>query len=350
ASTDASKGKAGKAKKDAFAKEDIYYDAKANPRRHIKAFYLICQLLEEKGAKSMQCFPLRTSWIYSHMHVDAIVLRQQVIKNGPSDCPDPWGKVVDLTACPFKSRSEHSFAYSADTDGVAISLLFKTNKAKTRGHKKGAKGGGNAANSGDGGDGTVTSNSKSKTKKAKKPMSCTDPSKESPRIDGIPHEELLATSGNSVVMDPGRRDLHTYLHEESMPEKPRRFRYTTNQRAKETRMRKFAHICDKVKRAVKDNAVQKAENMLQKACRSTLDPAKFEEYIRIRAEVWPVLEHFYNKTTTTHADSTHQMHAKYVPTNLEWSKCKKRKMAPYADRTAQSHPLHRKLRLSAYWN
>ncbi|KAJ2585399.1 hypothetical protein EV177_009953, partial [Coemansia sp. RSA 1804] len=144
----------------------------------------------------MQCFPLRTSWIYSHMHVDAIVLRQQVIKNGPSDCPDPWGKVVDLTACPFKSRSEHSFAYSADTDGVAISLLFKTNKAKTRGHKKGAKGGGNAANSGDGGDGTVTSNSKSKTKKAKKPMSCTDPSKESPRIDGIPHEELLATSGN----------------------------------------------------------------------------------------------------------------------------------------------------------
>ncbi|KAJ2454654.1 hypothetical protein EV183_001402 [Coemansia sp. RSA 2336] len=45
-----------------------------------------------------------------------------------------------------------------------------------------------------------------------------------------------------------------------------------------------------------------------------VDPTNFELYVKAHAEVWPLLEHFYNETTTKH------------------------------------HPLHRKLRLSAYWN
>ncbi|KAJ2718243.1 hypothetical protein GGI07_005836, partial [Coemansia sp. Benny D115] len=108
---------AGNVKKGGFAKDDIYYDAKANPCHHLKAFYLICCLLEDNKAKLMQCFPLCTSWIYSHMHVDSTILWQQVIGKAPKDCADPWSELVDLTKHPFKSCGEHFFAKSADTDG-----------------------------------------------------------------------------------------------------------------------------------------------------------------------------------------------------------------------------------------
>ncbi|KAJ2454194.1 hypothetical protein EV183_001679 [Coemansia sp. RSA 2336] len=330
ASADAGKKvKAAKAKKDEFAKDDIYYDAKANPRRHLKAFYLICQLLEAYGTKSIQCFPLRTSWIYSHMHVDAMILRQQVI--GKANAKGRGRKK--------KTSNGSGDSGLADAGGSGDGSAADA----------GGSGDGGAAGSGDGGS-TAMSDSKSKARKAKKPTSCTDPLKECPRIDDVPHKELLATDGNCVVTDPGCKDLQTLLHESSTPENPRWYRYTRNQRNKETRMKRFANIREKAKGAVEDNRVREAEMMLQGVCRSTLDPAKFEEYIRVRAEVWPVLEHFYNETMTTYAKSTHQVHKKYVPANPSWSKRKARAMKPYADKTPQSHPLHRKLRLSAYWN
>ncbi|KAJ2778392.1 hypothetical protein GGI15_004188 [Coemansia interrupta] len=139
----------------AFAMDNIFYDAKANPRRHVKAFYLLCRILEKEGAKSMQCFPLRRSWVHAHMHIDTLILRQHILDKDQSKSKDEpkdeledeledepkdkskvkpkdelkvkWGQVLDMKRGPFKEPKrpkpgDRVFQGSVKTDGVAISI------------------------------------------------------------------------------------------------------------------------------------------------------------------------------------------------------------------------------------
>ncbi|KAI7905155.1 uncharacterized protein BX663DRAFT_414794, partial [Cokeromyces recurvatus] len=38
---------------------NIYYDCKANPIAHLKAYYKLADLCEHLGSKTFACFPLR---------------------------------------------------------------------------------------------------------------------------------------------------------------------------------------------------------------------------------------------------------------------------------------------------
>ncbi|KAJ2803502.1 hypothetical protein H4R20_002867, partial [Coemansia guatemalensis] len=97
------------------------------------------------------------------------------------------------------------------------------------------------------------------------------------------------------------------------------------------------------------SVVYNAEERLKISC-SILIPNEYHTYIQAHANEWQLLDWFYNETTMTHAHSTHQIHKNYVPVNPKWSKRKARKMKPFAGRVPESHPLHQKLRLAAYWN
>ncbi|KAJ2803503.1 hypothetical protein H4R20_002868, partial [Coemansia guatemalensis] len=108
---------------DSFAKDDIYYDARANPKRHLKAFYMLCQILEENNAKMIQCFPLRKNWVHAHMHLDTIILCQQLLNVPGSSSVDKWSEVLNLESRPFKERSGRKFHGAIDTDGVAITVV-----------------------------------------------------------------------------------------------------------------------------------------------------------------------------------------------------------------------------------
>ncbi|KAJ1862233.1 hypothetical protein LPJ57_006402, partial [Coemansia sp. RSA 486] len=171
-----------------------------------------------QGAKSMQCFPLRTAWIYGHMRLTQRILHQQILGEGASAYPDPWSVVSDTGARPFQSRGILKFNGSADTDGVSISLLFETEKAiqqaKERAKKSAATREKNktarAAVSALASTSSVKPTPKRKRKRNPVPKSCTDPSQESPYIDNIDHKVLLDTENKCVLMDPGRRDLHTW--------------------------------------------------------------------------------------------------------------------------------------------
>ncbi|KAJ1662452.1 hypothetical protein EV178_005884, partial [Coemansia sp. RSA 1646] len=44
-----------------FEEEGLYYDIKAHPKKHFKAFYRLAVLLEMNDYRSFQCFPLRKS-------------------------------------------------------------------------------------------------------------------------------------------------------------------------------------------------------------------------------------------------------------------------------------------------
>ncbi|KAI8318236.1 hypothetical protein GQ54DRAFT_300616 [Martensiomyces pterosporus] len=62
-----------------FAKDSIYYDAKANPDKHLKAYYQVMKICEKEKIKAKQCFPLRTCWVPGHMQIDTKILRQKFV-------------------------------------------------------------------------------------------------------------------------------------------------------------------------------------------------------------------------------------------------------------------------------
>ncbi|ORE05960.1 hypothetical protein BCV72DRAFT_242418 [Rhizopus microsporus var. microsporus] len=92
-------------------------------------------------------------------------------------------------------------------------------------------------------------------------------------IEKLEKEEPLAGVGKCVLIDPGRRGVLYCMHEESTIENKRTYRYTSNQRAIETKSRKF----------------KKLRESLLKCKSSTVNGDKFAKYLQERATVTPVL-------------------------------------------------------------
>ncbi|KAJ1665958.1 hypothetical protein EV178_002804 [Coemansia sp. RSA 1646] len=105
---------------------------------------------------------------------------------------------------------------------------------------------------------------------------------------------------NPIFMDPGRQDIVFGMADESTPEEKALFRYTRSQKAKETRTTRYRKLREKVKKEHPDsNEIKTAEARLAAfSCTSVL-PGKYEQYVRTRAAVWPVLSKFYTNTMTT---------------------------------------------------
>ncbi|KAJ1662900.1 hypothetical protein EV178_005447, partial [Coemansia sp. RSA 1646] len=55
-----------------FEEEGIYYDIKAHPKKHFKAFCYLAVLLETNDHRSFQCFPLRKSFVPVHIEIDTM--------------------------------------------------------------------------------------------------------------------------------------------------------------------------------------------------------------------------------------------------------------------------------------
>ncbi|KAJ2793542.1 hypothetical protein H4R20_006511, partial [Coemansia guatemalensis] len=62
-----------------FRKDDRYYDVKAAPLNHLKAYYHLAVLLEKEHKAYIQPFLIRRSWIPAHMLIDLPVLRANIL-------------------------------------------------------------------------------------------------------------------------------------------------------------------------------------------------------------------------------------------------------------------------------
>ncbi|KAI9332762.1 hypothetical protein BD770DRAFT_422951 [Pilaira anomala] len=100
-------------------------------------------------------------------------------------------------------------------------------------------------------------------------------------IEQIPNEELRSTDGKCVFIDPGRRDLIYCMHEDSTVNNTKIYRYTRNQKAKETKSTKFR----KLRQQLKPKDIQDCEDKLSKCSPLTVKKEAFVEYLKIRAEV-----------------------------------------------------------------
>ncbi|KAK9765867.1 hypothetical protein K7432_005479 [Basidiobolus ranarum] len=81
-----------------LAKGSVYYDVKANPQQHLRAFYMLVKVCEENDMESFNCFPLRKGFIPSYMTIDTKILNYHILKNKnfTGNKVDIWGNVINL--------------------------------------------------------------------------------------------------------------------------------------------------------------------------------------------------------------------------------------------------------------
>ncbi|KAI9345950.1 hypothetical protein BD770DRAFT_463150 [Pilaira anomala] len=109
-------------------------------------------------------------------------------------------------------------------------------------------------------------------------------------IEQIPNEELRSTDGKCVFIDPGRHDLIYCMHEYSTVNNKKIYRYTRNQKAKETKSTKFK----KLRQQLKPKDIQDCEDRLSKCSPLTVKKGAFVEYLKIRAEVNCKMQEYYS--------------------------------------------------------
>jgi hypothetical protein len=275
-----------------FAKNSIYYDAKIHPENHIYAYYKMSHLCETLKIKSFQCCPLRSSFIPGYFQIDTRILRTNILLERNLDYSldgklRSWEKVVNLKSKAFRSQGPShllKFRGSIQTDGVGVTVLKANSDTRAGGPRRHAIGS------------TSTE----------------------PNVTDLSLEDLRATQGQCVLIDPNRRDLLFCMHEDSTPDQPQIMRYTKNTQAKQRKERKYRNIRQSVKQ---ENAnIGQTEAKLSQYSRSTTLPHTFSMFVIQHSKVATMLSSHYSSTNT-------------VPL-----------------RNANGVPLHRKLKLSSILN
>ncbi|KAI8095766.1 hypothetical protein BDF21DRAFT_435854 [Thamnidium elegans] len=242
-----------------FKKVSIYYDAIANPVNYLKAYFKLAEICESYKFKLFQCLPLRNTFISSYMTIDTMILNNQILKDSKRSKLDKssiWGKVVNISNEALKDQGPNKsikFRGTIITDGVGISIVkqnFETSKSSTSGPKNNVV------------------------------------KEDFQYIEEIPKEELLATKGKAVLIDPGRRGLLYCMHEDSTAKKKKMHRYTRNQKAKELKSAKFR----KLRQRFKPASIQERENKLSQCSSSTVNVDAYVEYLKVRVQVSPLLK------------------------------------------------------------
>ncbi|KAJ2089651.1 hypothetical protein IW138_003249 [Coemansia sp. RSA 986] len=267
-----------------FEEEGIYYDIKAHPKKHFKAFYCLAVLLEMNEYRSFQCFPLRKSFVPMHIKIDTMVLCRSIMDwsyNAKSPIESYWYRFLNEKSRALRTRNGFRFYGTIQSDGVSVGsgLTAPVESAATG------------------------SLSEDQPKKPRKPRKREKPGEKKSGEFTYIHElspEQLASMKNPIFMDPGCQDIVFGMTDESTSEEKALFRYTRSQKAKETRTTHYRKLREKVKKEHPDsNEIKAAEARLAAfSCTSVL-PGKYEQYVRTRAAVWPVLSRFYTNTMTT---------------------------------------------------
>ncbi|KAJ2709493.1 hypothetical protein H4R19_004221 [Coemansia spiralis] len=291
-----------------FDFDDRFYDASKCPAHHVKALFQLALVLEEIGAKKhIQCFPLRTTWVPCHVHIDTQILCTEVLDvayNDKKPFEIYWEQALELKGDVCRERRGKHFWGTIQTDGVSVSVIKKTEAAKLKAPKRGKaqpdkpafeprkrareerpkpapkrqkvnkKGG-----SGRGGDGPEQPARRRKHRGGRKRRGgkrrhrshwSVKRNRDIGRvryITELPRAELRAMAADSVwredrrdrskpqprlegrcvLIDPGQRDRLYAVHESSTAEKPVVFRHTRNQEARDRRTTHFRRIREQAK-------------------------------------------------------------------------------------------------------
>ena len=252
--------------KNKFKKDNLYYDIQCSPQDYLPSMIYMMKIIEKEELSINNVFPMRNEIIPKHIRLDTTTLVHLLLTKKQGKKSDYLFKGnlkrYENKIWKFFFRTErqcfkkkwYSFHHMIETDGVSCSiLLLRKDKVGKRVQQK--KGG----------------------------------NKEQ-YIDELKNKDYNKLKNKKIVaIDPNMSDL---LYCVDGDNKDRNFfRYTQNQRRKETKHKKYRNIILRLK----DTKVIELETELSKYNRKTLDYKKFKNYIKKKNEINTKLFKFYEK-------------------------------------------------------
>ena len=256
--------------KEKFQKQSIYYDLKCKPMDYFPCMIMIMKQVENELETISNVFPLRSSIIPGYIRLDTItlvylLLRKEQGKKGEYSNQGNTKKHEDKIWNFFFRvekkvfcKTNFSFHHMISTDGVGVSILFIREDLVGK-----------------------------RLPNAKKGIS------RELYIDELTNYSSLQEK-KIIGIDPGKEDLIYCVDDSSKDANV--FRYSQNQRRKETKMKKYNNIILAMKtNKIHGKSVIEYETELSTYNRKTLQIDKFKSYINEKNRINNMLFGFYAK-------------------------------------------------------
>lgn len=252
-------------------KESVFYDLECSPQDYLHGMIYMMKAVENAGATMCGVFPLRREIIPKYIPIDTTTLVHLLITkehgkkadfltkgNLVTNQKNIWGFFfkTDKQLFHLDDKFDYQFANMIETDGNGVSILLVRKDLK--GKRK---------------------NIQTKTINTEK------------YIDELTDYTDLKHK-NVVAIDPNKSDLLFCVDDNE-----NKFRYTQNQRRKETKQKKYRNILQNYKLEKIDNkTISEWETELSFHNSKTLDFEKFKEYIKKKNEINLKIGGFYQRT------------------------------------------------------
>jgi hypothetical protein len=257
-------------KKKKYEKNNIYYDLKCSPMDYFPCMIFMMKQVENDGESVNNVFPLRNEIAPKYIRLDTttlvnLLLREEHGKKGEyktngnlKKYEDKIWKFFFRTERKVFTKKGYSFYHMISTDGVGVSILFLRDDLVGK----------------------------------KIPMMKPKGSKEL-YIDEL--EDYTHLQNKKIVgVDPGKEDLIYCV--DGATKDANVFRYSQNQRRKETKMKKYNNIIIAMKtNKIQGKTITDYETELSKFNKKTLDITKFKEYLQEKNRINHILCGFYEK-------------------------------------------------------
>ena len=256
--------------KSRFQKQSIYYDLKCKPMDYLPGMIAMMKQVENELETISNVFPLRSSISPGYIRLDTITLvnlllrKEQGKKSDYSNQgntkkhEDKIWRFFFRTERKLFTKTGYSFHHMISTDGVGASILFLRNDLVGE-----------------------------KLPNAKRCLS------NELYIDELTDYTALQNK-KIVAIDPGKEDLIYCVDDASKDANV--FRYSQNQRRKETKMKKYNNIILAMKtNKIEGKCVIEYETELSTYNRKTLQIDKFKTYINEKNRINSLLFRFYAK-------------------------------------------------------
>ena len=277
-----------------YKDKNVMYYLESSPQEHLPCMIYMMKHIEGKNKTVYNVFPLRSNIIPKYVRLDTVTIARLLIKTKRGEKintgagkltktnltdniskyqRDIWDLLFDLSDRRFgfiQPVGSYKFHHMIETDGVACSILLD------------------------------------------RPLNKEPEKKKEKYIDDLEEKDYAKLERREIVgIDPGKSDL-IYCSS-----KTKKFRYTQNQRRKETKNKEYSKLTEKLKKetVVEGRTVEEWEAKLSGYDRKTLDFDDFLLYIRKKNKVNSKVMDFYSNTPG-YKDS----HTKHLFQKLKWGR------------------------------
>jgi hypothetical protein len=256
--------------KNKYDKNSIYYDLKCNPFHYLPCMIFMMKQIEKENFSIKNVFPMRSEIIPKYVRLDTttlvhLLLRKEqgnksyyTTKGNLKRNEDKIWKFFFRTERKCFTKTGFSFHHMISTDGVGLSILLLRNDLVGK----------------------------------KLPRMKLKLSKEL-YIDELDNYTELQNK-KIIGIDAGKCDL-IYCVDGACKES-NTFRYSQDQRRKETKSKKYRNIRIGMKyNKIEEKTIIEYETELSHYNRKTLDITKFKEYLQVKNHINHILFGFYRK-------------------------------------------------------